>query len=630
MTGDMWITLAILLVAIVLFVTERLRVDVVALGVVIALSLTGILTTSEALSGFSNSVVITIAALFVVGGAVLHTGLAAIIGQRILRVAGTNETRLMTVVMLAVAVLSGFMSDTGTVAVLLPAIIALARSANISPSKLLIPLAAGSLLGGIMTLIGTPPNIVASDLLREENLRLGAKVYQPLEFFSYTPIGVILLAVGVTFMITIGRRLLPDHKNSQTIIEFESPHELVDLYHLADNIRYLRIGRRSNLTGKTLAQTCLRRDYGVTVLEILRSEVRPVAQLGDSRLILQSNASQFIYPTAQTVLNVEDVLVVQGIDTAIDRLAEERRLIDEQPSTPNGTEALINRYFGIAEVLLPPRSSLINKRLEDTRFAPAYNLTVLGINRPGVDGLMDTKDTVLTFGDSLIVQGSWQDIRALRKNRRDLVILGEPEAALETGNTGKAPLAAIILLGMVVLIVTEAMPLAVAGLLAAVAMVLTGCLNMDEAYDAIDWKSIVLIAGMLPMATALEKVGLVDMTVDHVVDLLGNSGPHVILAGLFLLTSFLTQVLSNTATAVLIAPIAFVTAQRLNVEPYAFLMGVAIAASLAFASPVASPVNTLIMGAGNYRFVDFIKVGVPMIIILAIVSVIVLPVFFPF
>ncbi len=623
MTADMWIAVAILAAAIMLFVTEWLRVDVVALGVVISLILTNILSTSEALAGFSSSAVLTIASLFIVGGAVLHTGLAALLGQRILRIAGTDENRLIMVIMLAVAVLSGFMSDTGTVAVLLPAIIALARSAKLSPSKLLIPLSFGSLLGGAMTLIGTPPNIIVSDLLHETG------GYETFDFFSFTPVGLLLLIAGISFMVMIGQHILPDHNPTTDIQELVTPEELVEIYNLSKDLYYLRIGRRSNLINKTIRDVHLRKNYDVTILEILRSGERPVAQFGTTRLVIQNSVSERIYPTANTELLVEDVLVVQGEDNKVRTMVDDLHLILEPPPD-DGQEGMVNRQVGVAEVLLPPRSSLIGKKLSDVQFAPIYNVTVMGITRPGEGQMLDTKDTVLQFGDTLIVQGFWHSIHDLKKNRRDLVVMGEPEVMMEASNIRKAPFAALVLVMMIVVIITDALPLVAISMLAALGMVLTGCLTMDEAYNAIDWRSIVLIAGMLPMATALQKVGLVDQISTWTTDSLGNSGPYVIMAILFILTSIFTQVLSNTATTVLIAPIALATAQQLNVQPHAFLMAVAIAASMAFASPVASPVNTLVLGAGNYRFGDYIKIGVPMIILMMIVAMVALPIFFPF
>ncbi len=622
MTFDMWLTLGILAAAILFFITEWLRVDVVALGVVVALMLTRLLTSEEALAGFSNPAVLTIAALFMVGGAVLQTGLAGVIGERILAVAGTSPTRLTVVVMLTVALLSGFMSDTGTVAVLLPATISLARSAKMSPTKLLIPLSFGALLGGAGTLIGTPPNIIVSDILRESGLG-------PFRFFDYTPLGLILLAVGIGYMLLVGRRLLPDYQPGLDLQRVETPEELIDLYRLPANLFRLRVRRNSGLIGKTLSEIGLRRDYNLTALEISRPAApREVARLGDRRLVLQADEPESLTPTAETPLQRGDILLVQGASNDVSHAAAVWEL-GVQLAEAEDEDALINTEVGLAEVLLPPRSSLNGKTLVDVRFGSTYNLTVLGIRRPGADEALDLKTTVLRFGDTLLVQGAWQNIIALRRKRRDFVVMGEPEVMLGARARARAPLALLVLAGMLVLMVTNTFPLATVSLLAALAMILLGALTIDEAYEAIDWKSIVLIAGMLPMATAMEKVGLVARVADALTVGLGDLGPLAIIAILFGLTSLFTQVFSNTATTVLIAPIALATARELGLQPQAFLMAVAVAASMAFASPVASPVNTLVMGAGGYRFRDFLRVGLPLILLALVLSVLVLPVLWP-
>jgi di/tricarboxylate transporter len=622
MTLDMWITLGILAVAILFFITEWLRVDVVALGVVVALMLTRLLTSEEALAGFSNPAVLTIAALFIVGGAVLQTGLAGVIGERILAIAGTSPSRLTVVVMLTVALLSGFMSDTGTVAVLLPATISLARSTKISPTKLLIPLSFGALLGGAGTLIGTPPNIIVSDLLRESGLGT-------FRFFDYTPLGLILLAAGIGYMLLVGRRLLPDYQPGQDLQRVETPEELIELYRLPANLFRLRVRRNSGLVGKTLSEIGLRRDYNVTVLEISRPAApREVARLGDRRLVLQADEPESLAPNAETPLQREDILLVQGAPNDVSHAAAVWEL-GVQLAEAEDEDALITTEVGLAEVLLPPRSSLNGKTLVDVRFGSTYNLTVLGIRRAGADGALDLKTTVLRFGDTLLVQGAWQNIVALRRRRRDFVVMGEPEVMLGARARTRAPLALVVLAGMLVLMVTNIFPLATVSMLAALAMILLGALTIDEAYEAIDWKSIVLIAGMLPMATAMEKVGLVGRVADALTGGLGDLGPLAIIAILFGLTSLFTQVFSNTATTVLIAPIALATARELGLQPQAFLMAVAVAASMAFASPVASPVNTLVMGAGGYRFRDFLRVGLPLILLTLVLSMLVLPVLWP-
>lgn len=638
MTADMWVTLTILVVAIVLFVTEWLRVDVVAFSVLIALMMSGILTTNEALSGFSNSTVMTIFALFIVGGAVLQTGLAAMLGNRILKVAGTDETRLMIVIMVAVALLSGFMSDTGTVAVLLPAVIGLARVAKLSPSKLLMPLSFGALLGGAMTLIGTPPNIYVSDLLAENGLA-------PFTFFSYTPVGVLLLLAGVGFMLLVGKHLLPDHKPDEDEANFgDKPEELVELY-LSKNLANVRVPASSELVGQTVAESRLHRDYNVTLVNILRRKPQQeLVTVGGQSLVIQSGQPDMLLPEADTVINAQDMLLIQGDRDQI-KAAQDRYNLERDELTHQAKLSIINEQFGLAEVILRPRSQYVGKTLTDTRFGTRFRLTVLDIARPGTDKKLDTRTTRLQFGDTLLVQGYWDDILALRKKPHDFIVTGDIDDAAHAENRKRAPVAGGILLAMLVaLIFGEDLLVRLTGnpalgdiintasisLTAALAMILSGCLTMDEAYEAIDWKSIILIAGMIPMSTALQKVGLAASIAGGFTTYLGGYGSYAILAGLFLLTSLFTQVLSNTATTVILAPIALTIATQLGLQPQAFLMAVAIAASMAFASPVASPVNTLVMGAGNYSFRDYIKIGVPLIIVMMIVTLVFVPVFFPF
>ncbi len=626
MTADMWIALGILLTAIILFVTERVRVDIVALGVAVALMLTGILTVNEALAGFANEAVLTIAALFVIGAAVFQTGLAAMIARKILKIAGDGETRLIVTTMAAAALMSGIMSDTGVVAVMLPAIVALAASAKRPPSKLLIPLAYGSLLGGAATLIGTPPNIVVSQLLAQSD-------YSGFSFFSYTPVGIIMVVSSVIFMLTIGRRLLPDYPPDRTMQQVETPKELFELYKLPDNLFQVRVRGISPLVGQSIANSHLREDFNVNIIEIRHpAPASGVPALPGQRLSLRRENGSIHHPASDTIFQAEDVLIVQGEGNDIGRAAGYWNLAIQANEKLTGDD-FINHEVGIAEVLLRPRSALLGKTLRDIRFGSVYHLTVLDIKRPGTDGKLNIKDEPLKLGDTLLVQGMWKDIFTLkRSHRQDFIVMGEPEAIQMGAFTrqDKAPVALLILLVMVVVMVLDIVPLVIASLLAALAAVLTGCLTMDDAYEGIDWKSIVLIAGMLPMSTALVKVGLVDLIASGFIETLGSFGPLVVMGGLFVLTAVFTQVLSNTATAVLVAPVALATAQGIGVQPRAFMMAVALAASMAFASPVASPVNTLVMGAGRYRFFDYVKIGVPMLAINFLIALAVLPLLFPF
>jgi di/tricarboxylate transporter len=623
MTLDMWLALIILVIAVVLFVSEWLRVDVVAFGVVVALMVTRLLSPEEALSGFSNPVVITIAALFIVGAAVMQTGLAEAIGERILAIAGNHPKRLLVVIMATVALLSMFVSSTGTVALLLPAIVSMAVATRTSASKLLIPLSYGSLVGGASTLIGTAPNLIVSDLLRENG-------FGAFNFFSFTPIGLILFVFCVIYMVTLGRKLLPDHKPKQEPQRVATPEELVALYRLPDNIYRLRVRRSSDLVSQTIAASRLRQDFNLTILDIQRPvQPRSVAKIGDRRLLLQSNGNESIPPAPDTILLAGDILTVRGAASEVTYAAASLNL-GVQPAEAENEFSLISKEAGISEILLPPRSSLIGRTLVETRFGTIYRLTVLGIRRPGVEGELDLKETRLQFGDTLLVQGAWQDILRLKSQPRDFVVMGQPEQMLGAPARHRAPVAMLILAGMLLIMITNWLPISTTSMLAALAMILSGCVTIDEAYDNMDWKSIVLIAGMLPMSIALERVGLVNLVAQWLTAGIGSLGPHALLGGLFLLTSLFTQLLSNTATTVLVAPIALAASLQLGVLPQALLMGVAVAASMAFATPVASPVNTLVMGAGRYSFSDFIKIGSPLLLLSLLVAVIFLPLLFPF
>jgi K+/H+ antiporter YhaU regulatory subunit KhtT len=434
-------------------------------------------------------------------------------------------------------------------------------------------------------------------------------------------------------MVVVGRHILPDRRPKVEGQRIPTPKELVEMYRLPDNLFRLRVRRGSPLVGQTIAYSRLRTDYSVTVLNIMRppeprsASVRLVGRSGDGNG--RAAKSTPITPDIDTVIELDDVLIVQGEGDYVAHAAA-RWNLGVQPPKPKDEKALLNREVGVAEVLLPPRSKLVGKTLVDSNFGSRYKLTVLGINRPTTSGKLELKETVLQFGDTLLVQGAWTDILALKQRRRDFIVMGQPESMLGAPHQNKANVALAVLLGMLVLMIGDFLPIATASMLAALAMVLTGCLTMDEAYQSINWPSIVLVAGMLPMSIALEKVGLVDAAASGIIGIIGGLGPIAVLAGLFLLTSLFTQVLSNTATTVIVAPIALAAAQTLDISPYAFMMAVAIAASMAFASPVASPVNTLVMGAGDYRFGDYIKVGVPMILLTLLASVLLLPLLFPF
>lgn len=610
MTADMLLVFIILALTIALFVSDRLRLDLVALLSLLALTLSGVITPREALAGFSDSVVIMLAALFVVSAGLFQTGVADRMGKVLERLAGTSEVRLITLVMLATALLSGFMSSTGTVAVMLPVVVSLAWSARLSPSKLLIPLSFASLLGGMLTLIGTPPNLVVSNQAQAAGL-------PPFGFFAFTPVGLGMVVIGLVFMVLVGRHLLPSRapaaaeEAARSVI---SQAELADIYQLRGSLFRVHVPPGSPLVGRTLAEAAVRQHYGITVLAKQRAN--------------GNHAPRTEIAEPATRIEAHDTLFVQGHEPEVAQFIEAEGLTLLPVSL--GDDELLPGNLLFAEVLLTPRSRLIGKTLRDVRFYELYGITVVAIKRLGEPLTADTASTPLRFGDTLLVEGSSKNLAVLKNESRDFVVVAEPS---ETGSkrraAKRAPYAMAIMLAMLLLMTFEIVPTVIAALLAAVAMVLTRCLSMEDAYRGINWESIVLIAGILPMATALDKTGGMALIVSSLGGL-AVYGPLVMLGALFFITSAFSQVISNTATTVLVAPIALQLALAMEVSPYPFLMAVAIAASTAFATPIASPVNTLVLGPGRYRFGDFFKVGISLQVLLLLAALVLIPLFFPF
>lgn len=624
MTPEMLITLSVLVVAVVLFMTDKLRVDIVALGVIITLLAFNIITTSEALAGFSSTAVISIASLFIVGTAVFQTGLASQFAQLILKVAGGNPTRLLIVLMVSVALLSGFISSTGVVALMLPAVVSIARALKISPSRLLIPLAFSALMGGSLTLIGTPPNVIVSEALTKAG-------YAPFSFFSFTPMGLILLGVSVGYVALFGKYILPDNPSLTAEGESISAKDVFNLVTPDQKICRVEIPLHSPAVGQTLEQISLRREFGVNVIEILRPNIikRNGWRTRLKALFTPDSVPIALHPEANLTLQGGDTLVMQGDQEAIGYALQYWEW--QRHDIKLNERDILTPEIGIAELVISPHSALIGKTLADVTFGSTYHVTVVDLKRHTTEGVIDIANTPLAFGDMLVVQGEWASINALSQSRRDFVVISDVDATQfgAFARREKAPFALFWLVFMVFLMVFNIAELTLAGLIAAVGMVLTGCLSMDEAYDGIDWKSLVLIAGMMPMSTALVRVGIVDGLAQGVVGAFGQYGELAVLTCLCLITVVFTQILSNTATTLLLAPLAISTAQTLQAEPQAFLLGVALCASMAFATPIASPVNTLVLTAGNYAFKDYLKAGLPLTVVCLVLAVIILPILYP-
>lgn len=601
MTTDIAIMLAILAITILLFIVDWLRVDIVALLVLLALILTGLITPAEAFEGFSSPAVITVWAIFIVSGGLFHTGVANLLSDRLLKIAGVRAPRLVGVLMTAVGLISAVMNNVGATAVLMPAVVSMSHKARVNASKLLIPLAFGSLLGGMITLIGTPPNILVSDSLRMAGL-------EPFSLLDFAPMGLVALAVGVLYMALVGWRLLPDRTPAEQYATAADPDiDVVDLYRLGERLFRARIPAGSPLIGQTLADSGLRQGFELSVIGLERG--------GQVLLTLSKD----------TILRRGDVLLIEGM---VDHLmwAEATGHLDVQPEIGVQDRELQSEAVGIVEVLLSPRSRLAGKTLADIHFREKYHLTVLAILRDGRPRRTGLAELPLRFGDTLLVQGPRQNIRILQREP-DFVVLGDIDGP--PVRTSKAPLAAGILVVMLVPVIAGWLPIAAAALLAGVLMVLSGCLTMDEAYQAIEWKAVFLVAGTLPLGIAMEKTGTAQFLAGVMVDIVGGLGPTALLAGFYILTNLLTQFMSNAASTVLIAPIAIGAAQQVGGNPHTLLMAVAVAASAGFLTPVAHQSNVLVMGPGGYRFGDYLKVGLPIDLLVFVVALVILPLVWP-
>ncbi|MDR1707239.1 SLC13 family permease [Dysgonomonas sp.] len=604
------ITLATLLIASFFFMRGKVRADLVAVCALLALTLFDILTPTEALAGFSNSVVIMMIGLFVVGAGIFRTGLAKMISSKILQTAGSSENKLFILVMLATASIGAFVSNTGTVAVMMPIIVSMAASANISPRRYLMPLAFASSMG-MFTLISTPPNLVIQNALIDAG-------YEALSFFSFAPIGFTALSVGMIVLFFLSKLLISKNDNSTNKKKGKSLKELAEEYNLSRQSYKVDVESKSPLIGKTLAELKIASHYDVSISKIVRRN-------GNSRF-----RKTFIEEVAgpRSIIQKDDALYCHGEREDIERFVSENRLTLEK----SDRDFSDFQDSGLAEVFIMPNSRLINRTISEIRFREEYNVNVLGLQRQNEYKMLDIKNTKLHSGDALLIQGTWKDLANLDDRQDDLVLVGQPlkEAAKVTLNQ-KAPIAALIMVLMVLAMVFEIVPSVIAIMLAAVLMVATGCLrNVEEAYDSINWESVVLIGAMLPMATAFQNTGVDTLISGGLVSKLGNMGPYALLAGIYFCTSLLTMFISNTATAVLFTPIAMKAAIGMGVSPYPFLFAVAVAASMCFASPFSTPPNALVMSAGRYSFMDYVKVGLPLQVIMGIVMILVLPLLFPF
>ncbi len=620
----MYITIAILIISTIFFVNGKVRSDIVSLCAMLALMLFQVVTPEEALSGFSNPVVVMMIGLFVVGGAIFQTGLAKSISSRILRLAGNSENRLYFLVMIVTSFFGAFVSNTGTVAVMMPIIVGLAAGAGMSPSRLLMPLAFASSMGGMMTLLGTPPNLIIASTLESAGR-------PSLNFFSFLPSGLVCVTVGTLVLWPLSKWYLSKQVDAgeNKTTKGKTPGQLIQEYGLADNLFRIKVPSGSNIKGKTFAELDLRGLYSVNILEVRRSDIKRHRFF---KTISQQLAS------AQMKINEGDILYVSGRISAVTAMAEDLKLefVNEHETEMaiKSGKAMDFYDIGIAELLIMPNSSFINKNIKEAGFRDKFDVNVLGIRRKGEYILHELGEELIHYGDVLLVQGTWANITRLTKESTNWIVLGQPQNdAAGITLDYKAPLAAAITIGMVAAMVFDFIPIApvTAVVAAALLMVLTGCFrNVSAAYKTINWESIMLIGGMMPLSTALEKTGTSELISHGLVETFGQYGPMALMAGIYMATSLMTMFISNTATAVLLAPIALQSAQQMGVGPEPFLFAVSVGASMCFASPFSTPPNALVMPAGKYTFIDYIKVGLPLQVIMGIVMVLILPLIFPF
>ena len=610
MNGELIWVLSLLAIAVVLFATGKVRMDAIALMVIVAFVLSGTLTLNEAFSGFSDPNVILIAALFIIGDGLVRTGVATKMGAWLVSVAGNSETKMLIYLMLTVAGLGAFMSSTGVVAIFIPVVLSVSARMKTSPSRLMMPLSFAGLISGMMTLVATPPNLVVNSELLREGLH-------GFSFFSVTPIGLVVLILGIVYMLAVRFMLKTDNGDSARDGRKRSTfRDLIREYHLTGRARRLAIRPGSPMIGQRLDDLKLRERYCANVIGVERWR-------RFRRVIVNVNGvSEF---------RARDVLLIDMSASDVDL----RQFCGEQMLEPM---VLRGEYFadqaldvGMAEVALIPDSEMIGKTVREIAFRTRFGLNIVGMKRDGkaMDG--SVVDEPLQLGDILLVVGNWRQIALLAKRGRDFVVLNMPVEVDDASPAhSQAPHAIFCLVLMVALMLTDEIPNPIAAIIACLLMGKFRCINAESAYKAIHWPSIILIVGMMPFALALQKTGGVDLVVKGLMDVAGGEGPYLMLGCLFMMCAAIGLFISNTATAVLMAPIALAAAKSMGVSPYPFAMVVVMAASAAFMTPVSSPVNTLVLGPGKYSFSDFVKIGVPFTILVMVVCVLLIPVLFPF
>ncbi|MFT3973476.1 MAG: SLC13 family permease [Amaricoccus sp.] len=600
--NDIWMIFAIIVGVIVLFIWDRLPVIAICVGCALTLWATGILTLQQSLAGFGDPATIFVASLFVVSAALEKTGITAWTGQVLMTGAGDSRTRLIALMMLIVGVLSALISVNGAVASLLPVIVVMAVRLRRPPSQLLMPLVFGAHSGSLLALTGTPVNVLVLEASQEAGQR-------GFGYFEFALVGIPLVLGGIAIAVLLGERLLPV-REAKALPPDLSGHArtLVEQFGLNNDVHLLRVRPESSLVGLLRSELALADYPGLTL--------RTVRAAGDSGAL------------RLRVIEPDDVLLVQGPAEEIARLCADAGLSLRDEPEGGLAATLFNRGSGLAEVIVPPRSALIGQRMFPGMVTPSGDLVVLAVSRQGLDL---TGNRPIAAGDTMLLQGTWD---ALDKHLSppEVLVVNSPDLvrrqALPMGPGARAAIGVIA--AMVVLLATGAVPAAAAGLLAAGAILLLGVLSVQELYRAINWTTVILVGAMMPLSTAITATGAANLLADGLISTVGGFGPRALVAGLFLLTGILGQVISNTATALIIIPISVVAAQDMGVSPQPVLMAVAVAAAASFLTPVATPTNLMVMEPGGYRFGDYWKLGLPMMLLYFVAAVWLVPLIWSF
>jgi di/tricarboxylate transporter len=608
--------LAILIITIALFIWGKFTPDVIALSSMLSLFLFGVLDLTETLSGFSNPTVIMIASLFIVGEGLSQTGWTALAGQKFIKIASKSSTKLLLITTLGSGLLSGVVSNTGTVATLMPVTISSAWSIGTLPSKLLMPVAFGSNTGGLLTLTGTPPNIIVNNTMLESGL-------EGFSFFEFALIGLPLLLITLLYFRFIGYRLLPNNKTNNKPVDVSTTlHKWIKAYKVDDDYYRLRVRPVSPLIGKRLGKWNFEDNHHVSILRIKRHHPS----------VLKRNEPFIEFPYNDTEFKSHDIITVKGDTEAINALMIKFRLglLPLEPIADELRNNLINQEVGMTEIIVTPKSTLVGRKLRLGRFFKRFGVQLMAAsrnNKPFTDN-----EIVVKAGDAFLIRGIWEDIELLKTYHENLVIIGSPEgmAKTVTNLTYKSFIALFALILMIGLLVFKIVPGAIAALIAAGIILVTGCVPITKAYKGISWISVVMIAAMIPMGLALQKTGTAKFIADGLVNTLGNLHPLALLGGIFLLTTAFSQVINNSATAVLMAPIVILTASTLNLSAAPFMIAVAISASTAFLTPVGTTTNAMVMTAGGYKFIDYVKVGAPLLLLFLITTLLLAPLIWPF